>query len=129
MTATVFLILLVCLLAMRFFFTCMIVLLIGVFVLTDAPPVHAEEWSPYGEINHKKDSNWRKIVDHATKLSAKQNHGHADLTHSCYAEDKKAFCATVVAYAEETSGNLAFIRVIRNGEDNSFIRARHLCFQ
>jgi hypothetical protein len=41
MTATVFVILLICLLTMRFFFTCMIVLLIGVFVLSDQPSAHA----------------------------------------------------------------------------------------
>jgi hypothetical protein len=122
MTATVFLILLVCLLTMRFFFTCMIALLIGIFILADTPPVHAD---PYGEIDHKQDANWRGTVDRVTRLSAKQNHGHPDLTHSCYAEDKKAFCATVVAYVE-TNGNLAFIRIIRNGEDNSLF-ARDVC--
>jgi hypothetical protein len=43
MTATVFVILLVCLLAMRFFFTCLIVILIGVFVLSDQPARAIEE--------------------------------------------------------------------------------------
>jgi hypothetical protein len=42
MTAAVFCFLLVCLLTMRFFFTCLIVLLIGVFVLSDQPPARAE---------------------------------------------------------------------------------------
>jgi hypothetical protein len=41
MTAAVFLTLLICLLAMRFFFPCLIVLLIGIFILADPPPVHA----------------------------------------------------------------------------------------
>jgi hypothetical protein len=42
MTATVFLILLFCLLATRFFLTCLIVLLIGIFILSDHP-AHAGE--------------------------------------------------------------------------------------
>lgn len=41
MTAAVFLILLVCLLTMRFFFTCLIALLIGIFLLSDQP-AHAK---------------------------------------------------------------------------------------
>ena len=42
MTATVFVIILICLLTMRFFFTCLIVLLIGIFVISDQP-AHAIE--------------------------------------------------------------------------------------
>jgi hypothetical protein len=131
MTATVFLILLVCLLMMRAFFTCLIVLLIGIFVLS-GQPAHAKEIlaapasSPYeGSIDHKQDANWRKTLDKAARLSTMQNHGHADVEHTCYAEDKKAFCATVITYRGQGNA-LTFVRVIRRGEDNS-VFARDVC--
>ena len=82
--------------------------------------------SPYDDsIDHKLDASWQKTLDKAARLSVKQNHGHADLEHTCYAEDNKAFCATVITY-RNTTGDLAFVRVIRRGEDNS-VFARDIC--
>jgi hypothetical protein len=82
--------------------------------------------SPYDDsVNHKLDAKWQKTLEKAARLSVKQNHGHADLEHTCYAEDNKAFCATVITY-RNTTGDLAFVRVIRRGEDNS-VFARDIC--
>ncbi len=93
--------------------------------LIGANPSYVLAKSTYeGSIDHKQDANWRKVVDKAARLSTMQNHGHADLTHTCYAQDNKAFCATVVSY--NSVGHLTFVRVIRRGEDNS-VYARDVC--
>jgi hypothetical protein len=84
------------------------------------------EVSPYDDsINHKQDATWKKALDKAARLSAMQNHGHADFKRTCYAEDQKAFCATVITYRSE-DGDLTFIRAIHRGEDDSLF-ARDVC--
>jgi hypothetical protein len=80
---------------------------------------------PYGQINHKQDVNWEKAFNIIIKLSAKQNHGHAQIMNGCYSEENKAFCATAIWYRQPT-GRSAFMRAIRHGEDNSLF-ARDVC--
>ncbi len=82
--------------------------------------------SPYeGSIDHKQDADWQRMVNHAKKLSAKQNHGHPDFVHTCYAEEKDAFCADTIAYKNQ-DGYVTLVRVIRRGIDNS-VYARDVC--
>ncbi len=98
--------------------------LLGMFVLANTATLAVA--SPYeGSIDHKQDSNWRKVVDSAAKRSALQNHGHADFIHTCYAQDKEAFCADTITYRDR-AGIVTFVRVIRRGIDNSFY-ARDIC--